>query len=90
MATIHISRSEAEQNIAELLARVDGETSFLIEDGLKPPAILKVADEKPLTLSECIALLESREQVTLDDKFAEDLDAAIEAHREPLDSSIWD
>jgi hypothetical protein len=42
-------------------------------------------------LSEVIALLEARgSTVTVDEDFARDVEAAIEAHREPMDPPAWD
>jgi prevent-host-death family protein len=42
------------------------------------------------TLAECIALLPEESAATIDEDFAGDVAAAIEAHREPLDGSAWD
>lgn len=90
MATIHISLEEAERDLPSLVARLDQETRFLIENGSTPIAELRSPQPKRMTIDECIALLEAKEQVTQDDTFAEDIDTVVAMHREPLDSSLWD
>jgi prevent-host-death family protein len=42
------------------------------------------------TLAECIAILPEDSAATIDEDFAGDVAAAIEAHRKPLDASAWD
>jgi hypothetical protein len=42
------------------------------------------------TLAECIARLPEDSTATIDEDFANDVDAAIRAHREPIDSSASD
>ena len=42
------------------------------------------------TLAECIAMLPEDSTATVDEDFAKDVEAAIQAHREPADASAWD
>jgi prevent-host-death family protein len=42
------------------------------------------------TLADCIAMLPENSTATVDDDFAKDVEAGIEAHRDPADSSAWD
>ena len=41
-------------------------------------------------LSECIALMPAGSTATIDPGFAKDVEAAIAAHREPLEPPVWD
>lgn len=88
--TIHISQAEAERDISSLLARVDENTTFLIENGSQPVAVIQAAPPKKLSLRERIALLPERPGVVIDADWPADLDEAIERHRAPLDRSLWE
>lgn len=90
MATIHISKAEAERDLAGMLARVNQGTSFLIEEGSEPVAILQAAPSRRLTLREVLASLPASANARMDKGFARDVEDGIALHREPLDSSIWD
>jgi hypothetical protein len=89
MATIHISLAEAERNLQGLLAQLNENTSFLIENGSEPVAVLQAAPPRKLSLEEKIALLQKDEQPVIDEDWPADLDAAIERHREPLGRTPW-
>jgi antitoxin (DNA-binding transcriptional repressor) of toxin-antitoxin stability system len=90
MATIHISQAEAERDLSGLIARVDENTSFLIENGSEPVAVLQAAPPRKLSLRERIALLSKEDAAVIDDDWPSDLDAAIERHRAPLDRKLWE
>jgi prevent-host-death family protein len=87
----HISEEEATRNFADVLARVREGTEVVIESGKLPVAVLRPAEPHVRLLSESLRLAkEHASTVTLDPDFAEDVEAAIESHREPLDPSAWD
>jgi hypothetical protein len=90
MATIHISLDEAERNLQALLAQLDENTSFLIEDGNKPVALLQPPPPRKLSLRERIDLLPKDEEAVMDDDFARDVQAGIDSHRAPLDRTLWE
>jgi antitoxin (DNA-binding transcriptional repressor) of toxin-antitoxin stability system len=90
MATIHISQAEAERDLSSLLARIDEDTTFLIENGSEPVAVLQAAPPRKLTLRERIELLPTRSDAKMDDSFAHDVQAGIDSHRAPLDRTLWD
>lgn len=90
MVTIHIPQDEAERDISALLARVDENTTFLIENGSQPVAVLQAAPRRKLAFDERIALLQQQQLALQDDTFAYDVAAAVDRHRDPLDSSMWD
>lgn len=61
-----------------------------IAPGFDEPMSLEEAAPVRRTLAECIALLPEDSTATIDEDFAGDVAAAIEAHRKPLDASVWD
>jgi hypothetical protein len=52
--------------------------------------VLKPAAPPRRKISECIAMLSSESTATIDADFASDVEAAIAAHREPLEPPAWD
>lgn len=88
---IHISEAEAARNFADVLARVRAGAEVVIEDGELPVAVLRPVAPHVRLLSESLRLAkEHGSTATLDPDFAEDVEAAIESHREPLDPPAWD
>ena len=92
MATIHIPETEAARDFAAVMAHVDEGSEVIIERDSSPFAIVRKATAQPgILLSEAIALAKARGfSATIDEDFARDVAAAIEAHREPLDPPAWD
>jgi antitoxin (DNA-binding transcriptional repressor) of toxin-antitoxin stability system len=91
MATIHISEAEAARDFAGLLARVRAGAEVVIDKGVSPSVVLRVANEPAVRrLSESLRMArEHGSTATLDGDFARDLEAAITSHPEPLQSA-WD
>ncbi len=89
-ATIHISETEAARDFAGLLARLRTGTEIVIENGDSPLAMLRAAHPPRRSIEECIALLPENSPAVLDENFVRDVETAIVAHREPLDSPVWD
>jgi antitoxin (DNA-binding transcriptional repressor) of toxin-antitoxin stability system len=87
---IHISEAEAASNFSALLARVRAGAEIVIEQDAQPVAVLRAPAPVRRTISECIALLPENSTATIDADFAKDVEAAVESHREPLDSSAWE
>jgi antitoxin (DNA-binding transcriptional repressor) of toxin-antitoxin stability system len=88
MATIHIPEAEAARDFAALIARVRAGAEFVIE-GDEPPAVVLHAAEEPKLrrLSESLRLAKERgSKITLDGAFAQDLEAVIDGHPEPLEN----
>lgn len=88
MAAIQVSQTEAERNLHALLSRVDENTSFLIVSDSRPVAILQ-AVPRALSLKERIARLPVQTDAFMDDGFAEDVQAGIDARRASLDAMLW-
>ena len=88
---IHISEEEAAMtNVATLLVHVRAGAEVIIENGMRPVAVLHPAEPVPRTISECIALLPEDSTATIDPDFARDVAAAARGHREPLNPPTWD
>jgi hypothetical protein len=92
MATIHIPEAEAARNFAALMAHIQAGADVVIERDALAFAVVRSAAKQPgRLLSEMIASAEARgSTATIDEDFARDVAAAIEAHREPLDPPAWD
>ena len=90
MATIHISEADAVRDFAGLLAHVRLGAEIVIESGTYPPTVLRTAAPPRRSIEECIALLPADSPATIDEEFASDVEAAINAHREPLNPPAWD
>jgi prevent-host-death family protein len=89
-SVIHISEIEAASNFAALLARVQAGAEIVIEQNSQPVAVVHPAKPIRRTISECIALLPEDSKATIDADFAHDVQAAVESHREALDSTAWE
>lgn len=89
MATIHISAAEAAGDFTALLARVRAGAEIVIESGDGPVAVLRPPAPPFRSIEECIALLPEDSSATIDEDFARDVEAAVAAHREPLDPPAW-
>ena len=59
-------------------------------DAVRDLAAIRAAAPVRRTISECIALMPARSTAAIDPDFAKDVEAAIAAHREPLDPPAWD
>ena len=80
---LHISEADAVCDLAAILQRVQAGAGFLIERDAQPLAVISAAAPPRRTISECIALMPAESTATIDSDFAQDVEAAIVAHREP-------
>jgi antitoxin (DNA-binding transcriptional repressor) of toxin-antitoxin stability system len=87
---IHISEAEAARDFADLLARVRTGAEIVIESGTVPVAVLRAAPAPRRLINDCIAALSEDSTASIDEDFAEDVRAAVEAHRESLNPPAWD
>lgn len=90
MATFRISEADAASNFAGLLARVRAGQEVVIESGRCPVAIMHMPAPPSRTLEEAIASMPDDSRAVMDEDFARDVEAAIAAHREPLNPPVWD
>jgi antitoxin (DNA-binding transcriptional repressor) of toxin-antitoxin stability system len=87
---IHISEAELAKDVRSILQRVETGAEIIIERDTQPVAVLRAAAPVRRKISECIALLPADSTATIDPDFAQDVEAAIAAHREPLEPPAWD
>jgi hypothetical protein len=62
----------------------------IIERDAHPVAVIRPAEPVRRKISECIALMPADSTAKIDPDFAKDVEAAIAAHREPLEAPAWD
>ena len=90
MAELHMSDAEVASNFTEVLTTVQQGAEVVIEHDQQPVAVLRPAVPPRRKISEVLALMSKDSTATMDADFARDVQAAIDSHREPLDSSAWD
>ena len=88
MAPIHMTEAELQSDLHAVLERVRRGAEVVVEGG--EPVILTKQVLPRRTLGEALALLPKDSPGRMDADFARDVEAAVEAHREPLDTSAWD
>jgi antitoxin (DNA-binding transcriptional repressor) of toxin-antitoxin stability system len=82
---LHITEADLVRDVRAVLQRVETGTEIIIERDAQPVAVLRSAVPPRRKISECIALLRDDSSATIDPDFANDVEAAIAAHREPLE-----
>lgn len=87
---LHITEADLVRDARALLQRVETGAEIIIERDAQPVAVLRSAVPLRRKISECIKLLSDDSSATIDPDFANDVDAAIAAHREPLELPAWD
>lgn len=95
MATVRITEAELVRDIHAVLAKVREGVEVIVEEGHRPVAVIKAPQGPSRKISDCIALAKAYEDKlghapVPDPEFAKDVQAAIEAHREPLKPPSWD
>jgi antitoxin (DNA-binding transcriptional repressor) of toxin-antitoxin stability system len=95
MATVRITDAELVRDIHAVLARVRQGVEVIVEQDHRPVAVIRTPQGPGRKISECIALAKAHEEKlgyapVPDPDFARDVQAAIDAHREPLDPPAWD
>ena len=93
--TIRITEAELVRDIHAVLAQVRTGVEVIVEQDHRPVAVIKTPQGPGRRISECIALAKAYEEKlgyapVPDPDFAKDVQAAIEAHREPLNPPSWD
>jgi antitoxin (DNA-binding transcriptional repressor) of toxin-antitoxin stability system len=91
MAQVHMSEAEVAKNFAAVLKAVRQGVEVVVEQDSRPVAIIKTPQGPGRAIDECIGLAKAYEErlgyaPVPDAEFAKDVQAAIDAHREPLDS----
>jgi antitoxin (DNA-binding transcriptional repressor) of toxin-antitoxin stability system len=87
---VHISETDLVRDLRAVLQRVETGAEVIIERDAHPVAVLRSAVPPRRKISECLALLSADATAIIDPDFAQDVEAAIAAHREPLEPPAWD
>ncbi len=95
MATVRITEAELARDIHAVLAKVQEGVEVIVEQGDRPVAVIKTPQGPGRKISACIALAKAHEErlgyaPVPDSDFAKDVQAAIDARREPLNPPAWD
>jgi antitoxin (DNA-binding transcriptional repressor) of toxin-antitoxin stability system len=90
MEPLHISEGDLAKDVRSILQRVETGAEIVIERDAQPVAVIRPAEPVRRRISECIALMPAGSMATIDSDFAKDVEAAISAHREPLEPPAWD
>lgn len=90
MEPLHISDTDLSSELRALLGRIESGAEVIIERNAQPVAVIRAVSPVRRRISECIALLPPDSDAVLDADFAQDVESAIAAHREPLEPPIWD
>ncbi|MBP9025316.1 MAG: hypothetical protein KBH81_04115 [Phycisphaerae bacterium] len=95
MATVRITEAELARDIHAVLAKVREGVEVIVEQDHRPVAVIKTPRGPGRKISECIALAKAHEAElgyapTPDPDFAKDVQAAIDARREPFNPPAWD
>ena len=95
MATVRITEAELVRDIRAVLAQVQEGVEVIVEQRHRPVAVIRTPQGSGRKIAECIALAKAYEEKlgyapAPDAGFAKDVQAAIDAHREPFDPPAWD
>ena len=89
MEPLHISEADLARDIQSILQRVETGAEVIVERKAQPVAVIRPAEPVRRKISECIARMTADSTSTIDPDFAKDVEAAIAAHREPLEPPAW-
>ncbi|MGD0364190.1 MAG: hypothetical protein ABSC93_25215 [Bryobacteraceae bacterium] len=88
---LHVSEADVVKDIAAVLAKVRQGSEIVIEENHRPIAVIKPSVTVGRPISEVVAELRARgSQAVVDDDFAHDIEAGIEAHRQPWTPPSWE
>jgi antitoxin (DNA-binding transcriptional repressor) of toxin-antitoxin stability system len=90
MEPLHISESDLAKDLGSILKRVETGVEVVIERDAQPVAVIRPVEPVRRKISECIAMMPPGSTATIDPDFAKDVEAAIAAHREPLEPPAWE
>jgi hypothetical protein len=86
-----VSEAKAASGFGSLMARAREGTEMIVENGAKPVAVLHRAEPTVRRLSESLQLArEHASTATLEEDFANKVEAAIASYAEALNPPQWD
>lgn len=95
MSRVRITEDELARDTHAVLTKVQKGIEVIVEQNHRPVAVIKIPQGPGRKISECIALAKAYEEKLgyapiPDPDFARDVQAAVEAHSEPLNPPSWD
>jgi antitoxin (DNA-binding transcriptional repressor) of toxin-antitoxin stability system len=81
MPELHITEAELARDVHGVLEKVRGGAEVVVEQDHQPVAVLRGARPPRRKISEVLALIPEDSGAVMDEGFARDVAAAIEAHR---------
>ncbi len=93
--TLRITEAELARDIPGVLAKVREGAEVIVEQDHRPVAVIKTPQGPGRKISECIALAKAHEEQlgyapVPDPDFAKDVQAVIDARRDPFQPPTWD
>jgi antitoxin (DNA-binding transcriptional repressor) of toxin-antitoxin stability system len=94
-ARVHVTEDELARDTHGVLKKVQEGIEVIVEQDHRPVALMKTPQGPGRKLGECIALAKAYEArlgyaPIPDPDFAKDVQAAIDAHSQPLNPPSWD
>ncbi len=95
MERVHMTEAQVAGDFAAVLERLKHGAEVVVEQDHRPVAVISPVKGPGRPIDECIALAKAHEArlgyaPVPDADFGADVQAAIDAHRDPLDTSVWD
>ena len=90
MELLNVSEGDLARDVRSILKRVETGGEVIVERDAQPMAVIRPAGLVRRKISDCIVLMPADSTATIDPDFAKDVEAAIAAHREPLETPAWD
>jgi antitoxin (DNA-binding transcriptional repressor) of toxin-antitoxin stability system len=88
---VHVSEAEVVRDIAAVLEKVRQGSEIVIEQDHRPIAVITPSAPAGRSISAVIAELKARgSTAVIDDEFARDIEAGIEAYRQPWTPPSWE
>jgi antitoxin (DNA-binding transcriptional repressor) of toxin-antitoxin stability system len=88
---LHVSEAEVVRDIARVLEKVRQGSEVIVEHNHRPVAVIKPSKPTSRPISEVVAELKARgSSAVIDDDFARDIAAGIEARRQPWIPPSWE
>jgi antitoxin (DNA-binding transcriptional repressor) of toxin-antitoxin stability system len=91
MDVLHMSEAELVKDITAVLEKVRRGSEVVVEDDHRPIAVIRPLKLAGRMISEVVAELKARgSNAAMDDGFARDIEAGIEAYRQPWTPPSWE
>ena len=88
---LHVSEADVVKDIVAVLEKVRQGSEVVIEHNHRPIAVIKPSTPVGRSITAVIADLKARgSSAVMDEDFARDIEAGIEAHREPWKPPSWE